>query len=300
MSKLHLFINKDPLPRNVLFRFRSLKITKNKDVIRELKNREIFFASLDENNDPTEGMFSPYWKGSPLIWRYTIRKYLYTLGTMLIVGMAGPSEKIEKAFQYVFGFSILKPKKKFRIMDRYIDKIVNNNQIIQNLIKTLGTNRYSYQEIVEIFAVHNMYFLQLITQELVKKDHNNSLFKSCCNLYPEKYVLSFGLSPNDPKIESNEIQRAKEFSILKSFSEKKIPFRGKIFKRILYFEKYFFSSWVFASIPRKYVCCFCGNPFDASLWGYYAEKHKGICLIFDSNEITSKIIKNQPERIRSF
>lgn len=292
MSKLHLVVNEDPLPKNVLFRFRPLKITSRKDVVSELRNREIFFASLDENNDPTEGMFSPYWQGTPLVWRYTIRKYLYTLGTMLIVGMVGPTEKIEKAFQYVFGFSILRPKKKLRVMDRYVDKILNTNQIIKNLIQTLGTNRYSYQEIVEVFAVHNMYFLQLITQELLKKDPNNSLFKSCRDLYPEKYVLSFELSPSEPKIASNKIHQAKEFSILKSLSEQKIPFRGRTFKRILYFEKYFFSSWVFASIPRKYVCCFCQTPVDASLWGYYAEKHKGICLIFDSDTITSKIIKN--------
>ena len=37
--------------------------------------------------------------------------------------------------------------------------------------------------------------------------------------------------------------------------------------------------------PDTYVVCFSGNNDDSSMWGNYAENHRGVCLIYESDEI---------------
>ncbi len=37
--------------------------------------------------------------------------------------------------------------------------------------------------------------------------------------------------------------------------------------------------------PEVYVVCFSGKKDDSSMWGYYADNHKGVCLIYDSDEL---------------
>ncbi len=37
--------------------------------------------------------------------------------------------------------------------------------------------------------------------------------------------------------------------------------------------------------PPSYVVCFSENKDDSSMWGNYADNHKGVCLIYDSDEL---------------
>ncbi len=40
-----------------------------------------------------------------------------------------------------------------------------------------------------------------------------------------------------------------------------------------------------AIFPNSYVVCFSKNADDSSMWGNYADNHKGVCLIYDSDEL---------------
>lgn len=61
-------------------------------------------------------------------------------------------------------------------------------------------------------------------------------------------------------------------------------FKGFLINRILknpsYYEGVFRDSLKNA-IDSKGICCFCSTPEDITLWSYYADGHKGVCLKFD-------------------
>lgn len=36
--------------------------------------------------------------------------------------------------------------------------------------------------------------------------------------------------------------------------------------------------------PANYVVCFSGRDNDSAMWGNYADHHKGVCLIYETDE----------------
>lgn len=52
------------------------------------------------------------------------------------------------------------------------------------------------------------------------------------------------------------------------------------------------------------ICCFSENPLDLLMWSHYADKHKGICILFDIEEdinfFTFPIKVHYPERYPNF
>lgn len=59
--------------KKMFYRLRSLKSIFE---YKELENQEIYFASIDELNDPMEGFRNVVFKGDRVVWRNLLRHYL--------------------------------------------------------------------------------------------------------------------------------------------------------------------------------------------------------------------------------
>lgn len=60
--------------------------------------------------------------------------------------------------------------------------------------------------------------------------------------------------------------------------------KGLIINRITNSPSYYegvFRDSIKNSIVSKGICCFCSTPEEITLWSYYADGHKGVCLKFD-------------------
>lgn len=61
----------------MLYRFRSMKYLLGE--YNELEKEEIYFASLNELNDPLEGMLQIIWDGDEISWKGLINNYLFIM-----------------------------------------------------------------------------------------------------------------------------------------------------------------------------------------------------------------------------
>ena len=59
-----------------LYRLRPLKYLLGEEY-RELERQSIYFASLEELNDPMEGFRDIVWQGDQIVWTNLFRHYLY-------------------------------------------------------------------------------------------------------------------------------------------------------------------------------------------------------------------------------
>ena len=78
-----------------LYRLRPLKYLLGEEY-RELEQQSIYFASLEELNDPMEGFRDIVWQGDQIVWTNLFRHYLYCFYlTYGLIRLVGDSRKIE-------------------------------------------------------------------------------------------------------------------------------------------------------------------------------------------------------------
>jgi len=53
---------------------------------------------------------------------------------------------------------------------------------------------------------------------------------------------------------------------------------------IAFFPKYYLDALEDSIFPEHYFACFSYTKDDCSMWGHYAEGHRGVCLIFEPEE----------------
>ena len=58
-----------------IYRYRPMKSVLGE--FQELEKQEIYFASIDELNDPMEGFVSPFYKGCDIHWIYLLNFILW-------------------------------------------------------------------------------------------------------------------------------------------------------------------------------------------------------------------------------
>ena len=104
-------------------------------------------------------------------------------------------------------------------------------------------------------------------------DCNENLFKFTIDNSTTQFMLDKGLYSRD----EDEINLSIEELAKKLSTEGKISLQNPEFRKI--FEGSKRSIW---------VTCFSRNSNDFLMWSYYADKHKGFCIGFDTNYFNEK------------
>jgi len=276
----------------LFYRFRK---TQNIFDFKELENQEIYFASNKELNDPMEGFKNLVFNGDKIVWRNLFKHYLLCLEfmyqTYLICGGSYSKFKIDLIPIFRNSDDIEMPKYKelfkkiyletFEIYGQTIDKIATRTTPI------LKEELYMYLNLFHMIAL-----------EIIQRNYESE-----------------GLIPKRDKtidIHKLDIQKSMKYidlieAIIKEHNHEKVD---RIFKiSTLQYEDLYFSlltnpirksNWLFIvnfpqnylraieklTYPKNYVACFTGKDAinNSSVWGHYGDSHKGICLIFESNE----------------
>ena len=275
-----------------------------------MENQSIYFASPEKLNDPLEGLRNIFWQGDQIVWRNFFKQYIYCLlRTTIHQKICGdlitrdklelfiPVEERRDKFTKETSQS---PSTNFNdLLSDIYNRIFVKNELDRLIIELGNINRkvrtdemLHYLQIMHSvisYQIHSALVVRGIVQE------NQSPFNK---MEPKSQVNSLVnlIQSNDDNLEKlfeagNKILNdhiLEKISTILSTSQKtteEYQLSSKVVLLLIDFPLSFLNQLVDRLVyPRWYAACFTRECDNSSIWGHYADGHKGVCLIFEANE----------------
>lgn len=274
------------------YRFRK---TQNIFDFKELESQKIYFASNEELNDPMEGFKNLVFKGDKIVWRNLFRHYLLCLEFMYQTYLICGEEysKYDTDFIPIFRTvnDLETPKYKELFKKIYLETF----EVYGELIDKIATRRTSVsrEELAQYLKPYNMFAL-----EIIQKNYELE------GLIPQRdnkiEIQKLGIENNIKYIEAIEtvIQEHGHEKMDSFFKLSELQYNDFVLHLmvnannkpnwlfIVNFTQNYLQAIEKLTYPKTYVACFTGEKAinNSSVWGHYGDSHKGVCLIFESNE----------------
>ena len=279
---IHLQFDSD-----LIFRFRSVdRVLKD----RELEDQYIYFAPPDELNDPVEGIRNVVWCGDSIVWERFLEHYLRCLQVFflhwLTVGervslsindirvkrtlrdsyFIPDLEKVHRRLREMTFKSLDVSYLLFRLADKpwnrewlvFFLEIIHNYAFdcLGNLLRELGFPAEQRQPKATKRNFWKILFDQI---DDASRDSADSALQIAAN---NRRELAFELSAAADEAQSG----TNLVTIL-------LDFPALYLRRI--------ETLLF---PIPHVACFSESHHNSSMWGHYGDSHRGVCLIFKTQQ----------------
>lgn len=263
----------------------------------ELEKQEIYFASLDQLNDPMEAFNDVFWSGDRIAWANLIKHYLLCLEhTILLAAISGADYDPETYAVPVFASAVNLPTPQFKDMHREICRSFFSDSDVGSVPDLLAARRRPIRRDELIFYIRGLHprALECITRILQNKNLTHS---STIPPLPEQIAKAQAVTDIlrllEPGKESNGIigheflthaftiagHIQKQTEILMELRSNKPINQGWQMMMYTFPEQYvqrldrlIYSDW--------YTACFVKEYNNAAMWGNYGDSHKGACLKF--------------------
>lgn len=263
---------------NLVYRFRSTNALLGEN--KELENQEIYFAPIDELNDPLEGAFELIFKGDKIVWENLFKHYLSHFYGLIMFNKERLSQEQQLTWRDIpfeedipsllkYGYKDDFTKIKNTFLDKckgIINKLTIRKQpITQTELHTLLS--CIHYILIECFAKHRPQFKTGVdSADFIQSIENGlEIFDDSKN----KDLLNLS------------------FNILNSISVRNTIVTNNML-RADFIEAYI-QSLHYLAYPMHYIACFSANANNPTMWGHYANSHKGVCLIFKANNNQIKL-----------
>ena len=305
-----------------VYRFRSIEALLCE--YQELENQTIYFASPDELNDPMEGFRDIVWRGDRIVWTNFFKHYIYCLNEgywrLIIIG---DSEKLDVDDIPILGsWDKIPTPQAQRLFDdiwhRFL-KLPNIPEIIEALANT--DRKIRYRELgLYLLAIHSVLLDEIKESHIT---HGLASESTRLQLSGESPTVQELLGPILPMItrldqaETEEEINVELREIEAFFNYKRVirrlnnPISTGILQKnsqlVIYdFPKTYLNEVEKLLWPKWYTACFMKDHRNSSVWGHYGNKHRGVCLIFEtvntceSNGLKFNKVKGKSERTMPF
>lgn len=274
-----------------IYRFRN---TKSLIDYQEVEKEEMYFASSSMQNDPMEGLSDVVWDGDHIAWENLLKNYIRNLFVLImnyeLAAIKEDSSLLEPRITIRAGFIENNPYY-YQSNKAALDFIAQN--IVKTMIKyftksadirkfELATMLRSIQPIalLSIFSIWysdsreypintewliNLYNYQELNDKIASMDRSIKSIEDVCQGIN---TLLDGIKMATQLNNFVENEKNKEYLI---FALNSFP---------LYYVSEI-EKWCY---PNYFLSCFTRNCLNPSMWGYYADGHKGACLIYDIPE----------------
>lgn len=272
-----------------LYRFRSTRALL--DDYNELEAEEIFFCSPDMLNDPMEGFKDIFWRGDYIVWRNFLRHYLLNLlQANLQVGRLGLDFKSDDCAVFVHMTDEDLPETPTKAAYVNICQDFFQHPAVERLLIAFSSkNRIVRRhELLFYLGIFHPLAISKIAAEM--KKHDVEILKSNANLDS----IIDGMDRNVEKVlkaHDQSLRNLDEFYAICESNKNQIDlihdfsnpisdnFRGAIFIA-RDFPSFYVNALERLLYPDWHVACFVADPTNTSMWGGYADSHKGVCLKF--------------------
>ena len=287
-----------------LFRFRSMEYLLG-DKYQELEKQTIYFASPDELNDPIEGFRDIVWKGDEVVWTNFIKHYIFSLlVSYFLYSITKESEEFDVDKIPIPDQWDLPPNPHLqRLFDEIWHRFLNlpkMSEIFETLANTNRKIRYTELELLfnviqSIFIVQNreLYFQHGIISE--------SEMQQLMEEFPTAQKLSELILTSLIELEETETdeQNRDMFQIIEArrnsdriihllnYPDFSVQLQKNALLMMLDFPRKYLNEVERLLWPKWYTACFMKSYHNSSVWGHYGDKHRGACLIFESEKTGS-------------
>ncbi|KHD13420.1 DUF2971 domain-containing protein [Clostridium butyricum] len=285
----------------LLYKFKSARSIL--DQYNELENQTIHFSSREDLNDPLEGYIRLYWQGDEIAWKGIFKNYINCLNESFFNYRIGMNKnELENINVFVVESTLLTESAK-ELSRSITNEFINDGRILK-FIKSLGREdiKVDKEDLkIILYSIHNI-ALNIIVEKQYKYGYlnesdflifkENDVYRGDVGEILEGYIES-------KKIDNKE--KGKQFFkiISDAFEEMRLHAATKI--DMLDDERradWFYITTEFTNIYLQkienlihspcYLTCFSKKYNNSSMWGNYADNHKGICMIFNVNEKNSE------------
>lgn len=244
-----------------------------------------------------EGFINLVWDGDRVLWKNFLKHYLYTMANSLILAIIDKTI-IKDDLPILFNEFSFPTKEYENLFIEIRDNYFNNKDVteILDLLQFYHDKKRKVtipqiESILNCIRLHTLYYITNILRKNgyiswnIEKIPALGMFKKLKRLIPqaeseypdimEKIFWAFNKVSNDTILRL-KIDLKENSNDLKNFF-------------LFDFTKIYLSQIkkMICSIPC--TTCFTEQCDSPSLWGYYGDNHRGICLIFDDKKDTDEI-----------
>ena len=299
----------------ILYRYRPIE-----SAIKELDNETFHFATREELNDPIEGFVRVYWQGDKAAWEGLLRNYICSLSRAIDLFLVQADENILHHKSLIIDLRRYDGIPYGRIMKELGDRFLADEEI-QKLTAYYGKNNITVREEelrVILHSIHNKALIFCIEKWSDVEIPDNAVKQCLLDIFFPSRDSSMSLDWIDNQLIDFEfrkelakhleatIEDACDTQYLRMGLENDLFLYGirtdqngitipaeKIsdarmnrnrMSVAVDFPQIYVAQLKDMIYPESYVVCFSSDSTNSAMWGNYAEHHRGVCLIYETDE----------------
>ena len=292
-----------------LYHYRSIE-----NAILELEKGTFHFSTCEELNDPLEGYLKIFWQGDRIAWEGLLKNYICSVDNAITLYLLQADLDILQKNTLVMDIHSSNHVPLGKIWSQLTKKFVSDEEV-EKIISFYGNNniKVSKDELALLLRCFHTKVLFLCIEShmehgTIDKSEGQRLlgiFKDKTTGIPENLFEKNLLSEKERKIiiriAKNYMQDILEYfylsnsnmlksnsedatqTVIDSDSEKENQMRNWL-SIVADFPDTYTSQLIDFIYPSAYITCFSAKNNDSVMWGNYANNHKGICLIYETDD----------------
>lgn len=266
-----------------------------------LENQEIYLSTLEDLNDPMEGFTDLFWSGDKIVWTNLLKNYLLCLDCACIQLMVlGDRQDIDLRSLPVFETESTLPTQRYKDVYKKICDTFFATSAVPEYVQGLSSRKRPIRrdELCCHLSVLHYHALNAILTAYKSFGINldgrdGETFRELCEKAPVKPEI-FDLEGTNPDVAQLDQKYASAKGALEqallaakynnpefAANHNNALIMGDFpIQYVKLLEKAVHGDW--------YMACFSKNFVNSSMWGNYADDHKGVCLKFSSGGDSEK------------
>ena len=281
--------------KKMFYRLRSLKSIFE---YKELENQEIYFASLDELNDPMEGFRNVVFKGDKIVWRNLLRHYLKCLNWACMINCASNGK-------YDFWGDSRFPL--YECIEDFPDSFHENffGESYQDFIQAFNRVMDKLSTITTVSRSEILHYLERIHYVACKIISKMCPYRKQALIKEANEIIEMIENHENFKNQKLEMEALSIFDIFQGWKNSMqldiVSKNNRLMNQSFIdfnFVDFYLQRLEKLMYPECYVACFMEEANNSSVWGHYGDGHRGICLVFETENNSLELYSNNKKQER--
>lgn len=276
-----------------IFRYRSFE-----HGLQEITNQTIYFAARNELNDLVEGYLIVYWEGDKIAWNGLFKNYVCSLYRALLQYLLQGKEadiRQKAAMEDVHHFDDVPLGK---ILQELGDSFLQHDlvQRFSDIFDKLKVRISRDDLIICLRFIHHFALIDTFNSFLRHGYESEEMRNLCSKLQDQTARMAYKAEHDEIWAQDQRIRQKLFHHLVNIYNDTFQQIYASVTDSL---KKVWLT--VMADFPKAYVdhleefihpdvfmACFSGNGNDNSMWGQYAEKHCGMCMIYEPHMVNGR------------
>ena len=308
----------------ILYHYRSVE-----SALKEIGDCTFHFASCAELNDPLEGYVRVFWQGDKAAWEGMLRNFICSLNQAIDLYLFQCDEDMLHHKSLVIDLhqyddvplgEILKDLGDRFLEDEYIQKVVDfyGNQELKVFEKELRfmlrfvlnkalflciqkcrENRAISESVADNLLKtiphpeNNSTLSDFWNEKLLAPNNRTSMLEFIENFIEDMYDWHYVHLGFDDESFLYGPRKDESGKIIQDNLLSEARRRRNWMSIVVDFPRVYVDQLKEMIYPESYVVCFSAKNNDSAMWGNYADNHRGVCLIYETDDKNHMTVKRE-------